>query len=44
MENLFSQFIFIEKYIKFKEIVYLTHNVKFEMHPALFCVNSHPYF
>ena len=29
MENLFVQFIFIDKYFKFKEIEYLIHYVKF---------------
>ena len=40
----FSQIILIDKYLKFKEIVYLIHDVSFEMCPALFYVNSHPYF
>ena len=40
----FFQFIFIDKYVKFKKIVYLTHDVKFKMCPALFYVNSRPYF
>ena len=30
----FSQFIFLDKYLKFEEIEYLIHQVKFEMWPA----------
>ena len=44
MKNSFFAFFFIEKYLKFKEIVYLIHDVKFEMCPTLFYVNFHPYF
>ena len=44
MENSFSLYIFIDKYLKFKEIVCLIDDVKFEMRPVLFYVNSHPYF
>ena len=44
MQNSFHQFIFIDKYLKFKEIVYLIHDIKFEMCRALFYVNFHPYF
>ena len=44
MQNSFPQFIFIDKYLKFKEIVYLIHDIKFEMCRALFYVNFHPYF
>ena len=36
----FSQFIFFDKYLNFKEIKYLIHYVKFGMWPALFYVNS----
>ena len=36
----FSQFIFIDKYLKFKEIEYFTLYIKFEMWPVLFYVNS----
>ena len=36
----FSQFIFIDRYLKFKEIEHLIHYVEFEMWPALFYVNS----
>ena len=34
MEIFFAQFVFIHKYLKFKEIEYLIHYVKFEMCPA----------
>ena len=40
IEIYFSWFIFIDKYLKFKEIEYLIHYVKSEMWPALFYVNS----
>ena len=36
----FSQFIFIDEYIKFKEIEYFSHYFKFEMWRALFYLNS----
>ena len=36
----FSQFIFIDKYLKFKEIEYLIHYIMFEKWPVLFYVNS----
>ena len=36
----FSQFILIDKYLKFTEMEYLIHYAKFEMWPALFYVNS----
>ena len=36
----FSQFIFIDKYLKCKEIEYFIHYIKFEMWLALFYVNS----
>ena len=36
----FSQFIFIDKYLKFKEIAYLIHYIMFEKWPVLFYVNS----
>lgn len=32
--KLISPVFFIDKYLKFKEIVYLIHEVKFEMRPA----------
>ena len=44
MKNSFSQFIFIDKYVKIKEIVYLIHDVKFEMCPAIFYMNFQHYF
>ena len=44
MENSFPQFVFIDKYLEFKEILYLIHEVKFEMRPALFYVSSHRCF
>ena len=44
MENSFPQFVFTDKYLKFKEIVYLIHEVKFEMRPVLFYVSSHRCF
>ena len=33
-------FIFIDKYLKFKEIKYFIHYIEFEIWPALFYVNS----
>ena len=36
----FSQFIFIDKYLKSKEIEYFIHYIKFEMWLVLFYVNS----
>ena len=36
----FAQFIFIDKYLQFKEIEYFIRYVKFELAPALFYVNS----
>ena len=36
----FSQFIFIDEYLKFTELnVYFIYYIKFEMWPALFYVN-----
>ena len=41
MEKSFnSQFIFTDKYLKFKEIEYFIHFIKFEMWLALFYINS----
>ena len=40
----FSQFIFIGKYLKFKEITCLIHCVNFKTWPALFYVSSLSYF
>ena len=34
----------MDEYLKFKEIEYLIHYVKFEMWPALFYVNPLSYF
>ena len=34
--EIFFQFIFIDKNLKFKEIEYLIHYTKFKMWPALF--------
>ena len=34
--KLISPVFFIDKYLKFKEIVYLIHEVKFEMHQTYF--------
>ena len=31
MENVFSQLVFVDKYLKFKETEYLIHYVEFEM-------------
>ena len=36
----FSQFIFIDKYLKFNEIEYPVNYVKFEMWAVLFYVNT----
>ena len=35
-----SKFIFIGKYLKFKEIEYFFHYIEFKMWPALFYLNS----
>ena len=40
----FSQFSFISKYLKFKEITYLIHCVNFKTWPALLYVSSLSYF
>ena len=41
MEKSFnSQFIFTDKYLKFKQIEYFIHFIKFEMRLALFYINS----
>ena len=39
----FCQFIFIDRYLKFKEIEYFSHYIKSETWPAFFYV-SFPYF
>ena len=39
MYKLFFLIIFVDKYLKFKEIEYLIHYVGFEMLPALFYVD-----
>ena len=38
-EIFFSQFIFIDEYLKFREIEYLIHYVKCEMRPVLSYLN-----
>ena len=40
MEELFFLIIFVDKYLKFKEIEYLIHYIGFEMLPALFYLDS----
>ena len=34
----------MDKHLKLKEIVYLIHDVKFEMCPTLFLMNFHSFF
>ena len=40
MDKLFFLIIFVDKYLKFKEIEYLIHYIGFEMLPALFYLDS----
>ena len=36
MQNSFAQFIFINKYLKFKEVEYFNHDIKFKMYQPYF--------
>ena len=39
-KSYFTQFIFIDKYLKFKEIEYFIHYIKFKMWLDLFYINA----